>query len=235
MPVKYFRIMLAIACAAFLSLSSAVYAADEDDDAPPLDPVVGQTTDDEFDYDEDQDTPLEPEKGGKRGYKYGAILEFWLMEPGRKFVRMPSEPSLTGMIDDLRESFAGKAMQRDKELKNYAARQGVLQWTTYFRARKPGKHVFLVTPAGVGFEGVEHSGVALAFNDEVKAVTPGDREASAVVDFGAPGLYKMQVRLWWTNETRANFTDMDVGLKVREPGSLSLRAMNRKEFYYKVP
>lgn len=212
----------------------------EDPADSPLQPVVGDSGDDDFEPEEETaDTPLEPavDRSGKRSFRYGAILEYWHLDPGRKFSRMPSGPSLTGMVDDGgKQFFYAGAMLRDNELKNYANRQGLLRWTTYFRATKPGQHVFLLAPTmDDGAADAEYAGASLAVNDEVKIVTPANIDASAAVDFSAPGWYKLQIRLWWTGEERPRFEDYAVTLKVREPGSLSLRPLVKKDLYYRMP
>lgn len=185
----------------------------------------------------DRDAPLEPEPGkaGRRGFRYGTILEYWFLEPGVRFTRMPPEPSLTGMIDDSKLLFSGNAMLRDGELKNYVARQGALQWTCYFRVTRAGKHVFAVSARDIPLGDSNFAGVALAFNDGTRAVATADKDTSVAVDFSAPGWYKMQVRIWWCAAEKPNFADYGAVVKVREPGSLSLRPIARKEIYYKQP
>lgn len=235
------RLLSGLLLFSFLAFSVAAAAADVDTTAP-LTPAVEESADDDFSVPDDQaEAPLEPAAATKRGFKYGAILEYWFLTPGQKFERMPADPALTGMIDDGKQHFLGSAMQRDNELKNYANRQGVLQWTTYFRAAKPGKHVFLLTPTGINYGVTEYdastdfSGIGLAINDELKVAAPGERDTSVTLDFAEPGWYKLQILLWWSHDRPPAFQDYGINLKVREPGSLSLRPLARKDLFYRLP
>ena len=238
MPAHFRTSAFAALCLLFaVCLAVAAAPAGERPEAS-LEPSIPASQEDDFESDEDESddgSPLEPTPGkaGRRGFRYGTILEYWFLEPGDRFSRMPHEPSLTGMIDDSKQYFLGNAMLRDNELKQYVGRQGVLQWTAYFRVTKPGKHVFALS-----FKGSDEpswSGAALAFNDETKATATVGKDASAAVDFAAPGWYRMQVRVWWTHHSKPNFPDFAATIKVREPGSLSLRPIARKELFYKQP
>ena len=235
----------AFALLLFLAGSYRLAAADAAvDDA--LQPVAGDIDDFEPDTDPESaaqlpdttsDEPMDPalDRSAKRGFRAGTILEYWLLKPGEKFARMSSDPSLTGMVDESRQYFYAGAMAGDPELKNYLTRQGVVQWTTYFRATRAGKHVFAVSASGMDKGGTAYSGIALLVNDSVKLITPVDLDDSAVVDFSAPGWYKLQLRLWWSHQESPNFEDYAITLKVKEPGTLSLRQLNRKDLFYKFP
>ncbi|MCC8189268.1 MAG: hypothetical protein LIP77_01355 [Planctomycetes bacterium] len=228
------RILYGLLLAAMVALSGFSLTAGEG--PAPMNPIVDD--DGEF-FDPDWDTtPMEPvARQGMRRFRYGTILEYWLLPAGEAFVRMPGDPSLTGMVDDSRHTFQGASMTRDAEMKHYVSRQGVLQWTTYFRATRAGKHVFALASAGMdpGEEGTAHRGVALAFNEEEKIHALPGRDYSGTVDFARPGWYKMQVRIWWTDDEPPNFDTYGVTVKVREPGSLSLRALARKDLFYSMP
>lgn len=232
--IAIFALCLALA-------SGALRAGDAPADS--LAPAIPVSEAGDFQEEEDDedgtsdDSPLAPTPGkaGRRGFRYGTILEYWFLEPGQRFARVPSEPSLTGMVDDSKQLFSGNAILRDGEMKNYAARQGMLQWTCYFRVSKPGKHVFAVAAKGLTLDDGNFAGVALAFNDGASTVATAEKDTSVAVDFSAPGWYKMQVRIWWCAAEKPNFAEYGVVLKVREPGTLSLRPVARKEIYYKQP
>ena len=240
------RLLLTCLLVSYLFMPAARLCAAETPETDPLVPAVTDVDDTpEGDTDpesaemtaESADGPMDPaiDRSARRGFKPGTILEFWLLKPGEKFSAMPAVPALTGMIDDSRQYFYAGSMVRDPELKNYASRQGVLQWTTYFRVTRPGKHVFAITAVGPEQTEMQHAGVALAINDDVKVAAPVDLEESAVADFSEPGWYKLQIRLWWTYPEKPNYEDFAITLKVREPGTLSLRPLNRKDLFYKYP
>lgn len=183
------------------------------------------------------DAPLEPwvEKSQEQSVNPGTILEFWFASD--RFERFPVDPSVTGMIDDSDKVFAGSSMLKDAEMKQYVGRHGVLQWTAYFRVTKPGKHVFAMGIEGMWSDDTRYGGAGMLINDERKIVALPARDESATVDFSEPGLYKMQIRMWWTHGSRKGpmFQDYRVSLKVREPGSLGLRQVTKKDLFYILP
>ncbi len=183
------------------------------------------------------DAPLEPNYSQSDEAKAvpGSILEFWFAPPGKRFERFPTDPSVTGMIDAADKVFQGSSMLNDPEMKNFIARHGVLQWTTYFRVNKPGKHVFAMGIDGMWSDNPSYGGASMLVNGESKLTAIPKRDESATVDFAKPGLYKLQIRMWWTHggaPTREPlFQDYRVGLKVREPGSLGLRQVTKKDLF----
>lgn len=185
------------------------------------------------------DAPLAPaiEKAGEKDLPSGAILEYWFAPRDKKLERFPVDPSVTGMVDESDKVFAGNSMLKDGEMRQYVSRHGVLQWTTYFLVRKPGKHVFALGVEGMWSDNPRYGGASMLINDEATIeVIPG-RDDSVTLDFGEPGLYKMQIRMWWTHGSRSGplFQDYRVSLKVREPGSLGLRQVTKKDLFYKLP
>lgn len=242
MPIDK-RTLLSLVFLVVLGLAAAGFAGETVGDA--LEPTIPDSQAADFQEDEEDadggnagaaPSPLEPTPGkpGRRGFRYGTILEYWLLEPGTRF-RMPSDPSLTGMIDDARQYFLADAMLHDGELKNYVNRQGLVQWTCYFRVTRPGKHVFAMAVAGLPSTDSNFSGAALAFADGVRAIATAERDTSATVEFSSPGWYEMRIRIWSCQAEKPDFSQYAVTLKVREPGALSLRPIGRKELYYKQP
>lgn len=231
----------AVLLALAVIIAPAASAIAEDRAASVLEPAISASEAGDFQTEEEEgeaaDTALEPAmaQSAKKGLKYGSILEYWFLEPGEPVSRMPADISLSGMIDDSKQIFSGASMLRDGELKKYASRQGVLRWTSYIRVAKPGKHVFALSSVGLTEASTKYSGVALAINGEVKTRAAADRDGSAVVDFAAPGWYAVQVWLWWSHNRKPAFQDYGATLKIREPGSLSLRPVTRRDIYYKQP
>jgi hypothetical protein len=84
-------------------------------------------------------------------------------------------------------------------------------------------------------QGTAYRGVSLLVNDAEKIHALPDRDYSATVEFSSPGWYKLQVRMWWSDPALPNFENYGAALKVREPGAMSLRPLNRKDLYYTHP
>lgn len=184
------------------------------------------------------DAPLEPAiQATDAKLPPGAILEFWFLPRDKQFTRMPVDPSVTAMIDDSDKVFLGSSMLKDPEMRNYVSRHGILQWTAYFQANKPGKYVFVLGAEGMWSDTTRYGGVSLLVNDEEKVAAIPAREESCTVDLAKPGLYKLQVRMWWTHGSRPGpvFQDYRASLKVREPGALGLRQVTKKDLFHKLP
>lgn len=184
------------------------------------------------------DAPLEPEEQQDVDYQPGSLVEFFFLPFGTDVERPPSDPAVSMTYDTEEQVFAGSIMQKDETFKSFIGRSGMLRWNTYLNVKKPGVHVFTTQllpqkkKALSSWEAAaKYYGYNVAINGESKLTSiPSGALETFNCNFSAPGLYRVTISLWLTtNLDKLTWPDMRITMKVREPGSMGLRFVTRKD------